>query len=337
MTSEDKAELLTQLHDFISAAEGQLSQILHRVGWDKETTFKSKGTELVECPYDASHKMPECSLKRHTQTCKLLKEGCNKTDLDVALSTSVDFYGKASNVHTVHIDGETQASIIRESEWIHGTTGATADGTLKPVPHSAEQATIELTRSQRLAMYDYVVNQAKGARKTTSCSNEELMFLKEEDVAKPSGSLSYKEQEAAMRDFKRRRQSYRAKNVHTTGKSHTEILREVISSQCEVLDKIWNKKVKKEPDDGPWTQQRDHVKEEPRTSSRHQKRDHRSRERTRNMSPERAQRRRSRSKSKKRHRRRSHSRYSEDSDEEHHRRDRHKSKKHKHKSRRDRD
>ncbi|KAG0414557.1 hypothetical protein HPB47_008253, partial [Ixodes persulcatus] len=38
-----------------------------------------------------------------------------------------------------------------------------------------------------------------------------------------------------MRDYKRRRQSYRAKNVHITRKSYTEVLREVIENQADYL------------------------------------------------------------------------------------------------------
>lgn len=40
---------------------------------------------------------------------------------------------------------------------------------------------------------------------------------------------------AMHRDMKRRPQSYRAKSVHTTGKSYSEILRNIIENQCESL------------------------------------------------------------------------------------------------------
>ena len=36
--------------------------------------------------------------------------------------------------------------------------------------------------------------------------------------------MSVLERRAMERDMKRRRQSYRAKNVHTTKKSHTEVI-----------------------------------------------------------------------------------------------------------------
>ena len=39
--------------------------------------------------------------------------------------------------------------------------------------------------------------------------------------------LTHIEELAAMIDFKRRRQSYRAKNVHITKKSHTEVINRV--------------------------------------------------------------------------------------------------------------
>lgn len=50
---------------------------------------------------------------------------------------------------------------------------------------------------------------------------------------------SYLEILAEVRDYKRRRQSYRAKNVHITKKSYTEVIRDVISVHMEELGNHW--------------------------------------------------------------------------------------------------
>merc|ERR1712071_349819 len=54
-----------------------------------------------------------------------------------------------------------------------------------------------------------------------------------------SGPKSHLEVLAEMRDYKRRRQSYRAKNVHITKKSYTEVIREVIDVHSVELSKLW--------------------------------------------------------------------------------------------------
>ncbi|KAG9462141.1 hypothetical protein GDO78_014831 [Eleutherodactylus coqui] len=48
---------------------------------------------------------------------------------------------------------------------------------------------------------------------------------------------------AEMRDYKRRRQSYRAKNVHITKKSYTEIIRDVIDVHMEELTNKWHDEI----------------------------------------------------------------------------------------------
>lgn len=47
-----------------------------------------------------------------------------------------------------------------------------------------------------------------------------LYFTENSDKDKPKSYLEYMK---AVRDYKRRRQSYRAKNVHITKKSYTEV------------------------------------------------------------------------------------------------------------------
>ncbi|MEQ2210498.1 hypothetical protein XENOCAPTIV_014489, partial [Xenoophorus captivus] len=64
---------------------------------------------------------------------------------------------------------------------------------------------------------------------------------------------SHLELMAEMRDYKRRRQSYRAKNVHITKKSYTEVIREVISVHSEELARQW-----KEEEDEKQSSRSDH-------------------------------------------------------------------------------
>ena len=50
-----------------------------------------------------------------------------------------------------------------------------------------------------------------------------LLISLSTDLKNPAKGKTYLERLAEERDFKRRRQSYRAKNVHVTRKTHTEV------------------------------------------------------------------------------------------------------------------
>lgn len=79
------------------------------------------------------------------------------------------------------------------------------------------------------------MERAKAANKTPSIKLEDLQVnfeKKANDQEHPPSQLEIK---SKMRDYKRRRQSYRAKNVHITRKTYTEVLREVIENQADYL------------------------------------------------------------------------------------------------------
>ncbi|KAH6928087.1 hypothetical protein HPB50_011638 [Hyalomma asiaticum] len=101
-----------------------------------------------------------------------------------------------------------------------------------------ERCFSELTAAERFAVYDYVVERAKATNKTSSVKLEDLQVNFEKKTNKDEHPPSELELKRQMRDYKRRRQSYRAKNVHITQKTYTEILREVIENQTEYLKQL---------------------------------------------------------------------------------------------------
>lgn len=116
---------------------------------------------------------------------------------------------------------------------------AEACQTVKNVPLTMARCFTELTPAERFAIYDYVVDRGKATNKTPSIKLEDLQvnFEKKpnEDQERTPSHLEIK---SKMRDYKRRRQSYRAKNVHITQKTYTEVLREVIENQTEYLGQL---------------------------------------------------------------------------------------------------
>lgn len=135
------------------------------------------------------------------------------------------------------------------------------------MPLTGERAQYDLRRDEKLAMYDYVRTVAQRENPSSSFSERELLLLQDSKgelgvpvflgqsprsdrhwekrmtvifIAGQSGgakSKTYLERLAEERDFKRRRQSYRAKNVHITKKSYKEVQVVYLQSRSECCKK----------------------------------------------------------------------------------------------------
>lgn len=106
------------------------------------------------------------------------------------------------------------------------------------VPLTMERCFSELTAPERFAIYDYVVERGKATNKSAAVKLDDLQISFEKKPDKDQQPPSELELRSQMRDYKRRRQSYRAKNVHITRKTYTEILKEVIENQTEYLRQL---------------------------------------------------------------------------------------------------
>lgn len=105
-----------------------------------------------------------------------------------------------------------------------------------------------LNSAQRLAIYEHCIEQAKQCHQQTSIPLEQLQFLQEEDgeyslyyfhgvsafcystweqFADRKDQKSFLELKAQERDQKRRRQSYKGKNVSTKNKSHLQVRKSI--------------------------------------------------------------------------------------------------------------
>ncbi|KAK6998841.1 U11/U12 small nuclear ribonucleoprotein 48 kDa protein [Biomphalaria glabrata] len=223
---------------FLEAERKKVNDVLEKLGLSSEELLKTEKKQV--CPYDNNHIMPEKALKKHIEKCKLLTAGHQKDELPSLLQDLDSFYSNANSILKIVIDENLLNKII----WDHSiATGQVYTGHRKmPISHIDEN--IVLTQKDRLALYQYVVRGSHEAGKVIPVDrNDDLLttdwgslvkkgLLDEQNNKQYSSKL---EQLAALRDLKRRRQSYRAKNVHITKKSYTEIIREVIYNQMEIL------------------------------------------------------------------------------------------------------
>ncbi|XP_070603175.1 U11/U12 small nuclear ribonucleoprotein 48 kDa protein isoform X2 [Erythrolamprus reginae] len=212
----------------------------------EKTYYRS---EKVTCPYDANHQMPKSSLEKHMISCRLRKLEYSKEE-EAEMYDSTFFYDKGK-IPKVQMDKDLQFDIIKKA--MAKECGNYCPGTYSSqpaeVPQNHKRYICDLTQADRLAIYDYVLAETKNQRsRSQPTENDSDLFVdlaakvNQDDGQK--GPKSHLEILAEMRDYKRRRQSYRAKNVHITKKSYTEVIRDVIGVHMEELTTQWQEENK---------------------------------------------------------------------------------------------
>ncbi|GFS51772.1 hypothetical protein NPIL_417341 [Nephila pilipes] len=228
MDINSRLKFLKDLDSFLLVKSKLLSDICNELEWPVESLQDENKTQ---CPYDPSHWVTESSLSHHIKKCSWVKDGYLKEEIEKEVPDSEFFYQQAPSVVPITIDKETQANILIEN----GLIEKKPLDEMPDVPKTIDRSMVDLNLEQRLAIYDYVIKEAKKDKTSESVTLEDLMFdfeKKSDQEDKPKSQLEIL---AERRDYKRRRQSYRAKNVHITKKSYTEIMKEVIENQVTML------------------------------------------------------------------------------------------------------
>lgn len=250
---ERREQLRKELSDFADSCDRELAGVMAAFGWSLEATGRPSGTSL--CPYDGNHRMPMSSLQKHVATCRLRKLGYSKEEAD---ECDPSFLYDLEQASTFIIDKDTQSRIIEKARENaqNSNDRAYSPGAYSvlpaEVPQNHKHAICDLTQADRLAVYDYVLEETKRQRSRAKASaNDSDLFedltakVNQDGVEK--APKSHLELLAEMRDYKRRRQSYRAKNVHITKKSYTEVIRDVINTHMEEL--VHHLQEKDDPED----------------------------------------------------------------------------------------
>ncbi|XP_016364844.1 U11/U12 small nuclear ribonucleoprotein 48 kDa protein-like isoform X1 [Sinocyclocheilus rhinocerous] len=241
---QERMQRLQELTDFTESCQADLKGLFEALGWSQE--LDSHAFQMEVCPYDPNHTVPQDRMEKHKASCQLSKMGYSKEEQAEMFDPSV-YYEKA-NIPSVNMDKDTFHQVILQtpenaphmkSTGLHTPSDASTD--LPDVPQNHKRALCDLTVADRLAIYDHVIQQAS-QQSAKRESNEDLyvdLVAKLKKDEEQSGPKSHLEVLAEMRDYRRRRQSYRVKNVHITKKSYTEVIREVIDIHSGELGRIW--------------------------------------------------------------------------------------------------
>ncbi|XP_061675600.1 U11/U12 small nuclear ribonucleoprotein 48 kDa protein [Syngnathoides biaculeatus] len=242
----ERTERLQKLVEFTEHCQKQIQDMYDALGWlpdhdpDKEP--------MALCPHDPSHRIPVRSMDKHEASCYLRKMGYSSEEQAEVCDSSASYVN--TSVRSLTMDKNLQNQVIlqaRSAAPLMKMEGVFWQGqyTYQPVdvPQNHKRAVCDLTVADRLALYDHaigVLNQEKADAATPG--NDELyvdLVSKLKKAEQQSEPKTHLELMAEMRDYKRRRQSYRAKNVHITKKSYTEVIREVIQVHSEELARQW--------------------------------------------------------------------------------------------------
>ncbi|XP_029958485.1 U11/U12 small nuclear ribonucleoprotein 48 kDa protein [Salarias fasciatus] len=245
-TPPERADLLRELTEAAEEYKKQLKEIFETLGWSPDLDG-AEPEPMEQCPFDPDHRVPVRTMEKHKAKCKLKKMGYSAEEQAEMYDPSVCY--ENTTVRTFTMDKSIQHQVILQARsaapmmkmegvfWQGQYSGQPVD-----VPQNHKRAVCDLTVADRLALYDHVVGVLNQQKEAASSGNEDLyvdLVSKLQKDEKQNEPKTHLELMAEMRDYKRRRQSYRAKNVHITKKSYTEVIREVINVHSEELARQW--------------------------------------------------------------------------------------------------
>ncbi|XP_056618616.1 U11/U12 small nuclear ribonucleoprotein 48 kDa protein [Triplophysa dalaica] len=240
---QERVQCLQELADFTETCQAELKDLFEALGWSPEAD--THADQMDVCPYNPNHTVQRDRMEKHKSACRLRQLGYTKEEQAEMCDPSVCY--ENTTIPSIIMDKETMQQVIlqaRANVLPMGSTHAQSDySTDAPdVPHNHKRALCDLTAADRLALYDHVIQEANQQSARRQPNNEDLYvdlvakLKRDDDQSEPKSHL---EVLAEMRDYRRRRQSYRAKNVHITKKSYTEVIRDVIDVHSGELARVW--------------------------------------------------------------------------------------------------
>ncbi|XP_063975140.1 U11/U12 small nuclear ribonucleoprotein 48 kDa protein-like isoform X2 [Diachasmimorpha longicaudata] len=205
ISRDQEIDLLT---NFTTNTKNELNGILLKI------------SPSIICPFNSSHRLHPESVDNHIESCLWKAEGYSRDD--VPLSTA----SVPPDAPTcIKLDEKIIQEILQETKPPGAPATEGEDSRL--IPRTSDRLLSDFTPEERRILYDYVVSHTEPPD-----IGEDIADLNRTHRDE-AGRSSYLELLAQERNLKRRRVKHRG--VHTNKKSQTEIMREVIHQQMEML------------------------------------------------------------------------------------------------------
>ncbi|XP_034239537.1 U11/U12 small nuclear ribonucleoprotein 48 kDa protein-like [Thrips palmi] len=216
---EDRRKYLMDLEEYINKSKQQLSSILNSLNWSHDSLMEEE-PKMVSCPLNPEHRMPQRSLDRHLKKCSLRQEGYQS---DEEFLTASEFPSSS----TVLGPEKFQEALFKATS-SHVDNLAPGSTEPRPPPRTSARLLTDFSPSERNALHEDVISRT--SRPLITAEELQLPSFNDNKQSRPKSKL---ELLAEQRDAKRRRVTH--KKVHTSRKTHTEVLREVIRNQMEYI------------------------------------------------------------------------------------------------------
>ncbi|CAB4376807.1 hypothetical protein RhiirA5_452755 [Rhizophagus irregularis] len=209
----------------IEAYESQLKEynkhfenLLNELSLDLENVKiqQQEIKSLVNCPFNPAHKVPSKSFGRHFRKCELKFHGIhNELGRRKKLPSSNFFYQNSPSVISLNKEELQQISEIKE-----GPLSLTVDQRLQKY-------------EKEIGMCDQIREQHQQQKKDIYQNFDQVWEAIQKMKEQSQGQKTREELLAEQRDYKRRRKSYRAKNIKITQRTPTQVHRDIIAAYME--------------------------------------------------------------------------------------------------------
>ncbi|CAG8445360.1 10310_t:CDS:2 [Ambispora leptoticha] len=211
------AEITKQLDDY----DHKFNKLLNELSWSREflESREEETQNWVICPFDASHRVPHKSYEAHYKRCELKYHGIKKErGMQRQLPSSTFYYKDAPSV----------ISLLETDELRKTARAAPSIGQSPTVEQRLSEYLKALSDSNQIRLAHHN-RQKRDVYQNFDEVWENLQKFKEQN----QGLKSREELLAEQRDYKRRRKSYRAKNIKVTQRTPTLIHRDIIAAYME--------------------------------------------------------------------------------------------------------
>ncbi|KAF7282899.1 hypothetical protein GWI33_001802 [Rhynchophorus ferrugineus] len=201
---------------------------IESLGWTVKKTLETDNPKVI-CPINKAHLISFKTSQDHTEKCKL--HSCGYRLDDQFLSEPV-----CNDKNSIKLDAKIKIDLLNYARSINVAFRPVWNGQ-EVDPMTSDRLMSNFSTDERLALYDYCLKHTEGPKKPQE-------FTLDLPETKSTKELSVKEKLSLERDAKRRKVKY--KSVHTSKKSHTEVIREVINNQMEMYAQWIQQKQKQE-------------------------------------------------------------------------------------------
>lgn len=165
---EERRRLQEELSEFVESCCRTLEEVTASLGWSLDQLDPGDEAEAEDeiaiCPYDSNHRMPKSSLTKHMESCRLRKLGYTKEEENEMYNPT--FFYENLKIPSVTLNKDSQFQIIKQARTTAGKDGDCYSQRMYSsvpveVPLNHKRSVCDLTQTDRLALYDFVIEETK--------------------------------------------------------------------------------------------------------------------------------------------------------------------------------